>query len=394
MNRCKWLVLIGMLISVVADAAPPVLSNIRASQRAGTKLVDIYYDVADADGDLQTVQVYVSADSGFSYRIPAVSFTGALVGVTPGVNKHIVWDAGHDWNGQFVPACKVRIVCSDGTTPIPPFGMVYIPAGAFQMGDNFNELGDDTKPVHTVNVDGFFMDKFEVSRELWTDVRTWALANGFSMNSGTARDAGHPIESVSWYDAIVWCNARSSKEGLTPVYYTDASKTVIVQSGMDITTACVKWTANGYRLPTEAEWEKAARGARLGNRYPWGDNVDGSMANYSGSGDPYESGSPQTTPCGYYNGGQTPAGVDMANGYGLYDMAGNAWEWCWDWYSSTYYATPDSLDNPRGPTSGSSKLLRGGSWSLNTGVLRCAYRDVNGPGNSYDSIGFRCVRGH
>lgn len=393
-------VLSALLLAVAANAAQPVVSNVRASQRSGTKLVDIYYDVSDTDGHAQTVQVYVSGDNGLTFRIPAVTFTGAVgANVTPGVNKHIVWDAGRDWNGQFVETTKVRILANDGTTPVPPFNMVYIPAGSFQMGDNLSELGDDARPVHTINLDGYFMDKFEVTRELWIDVRTWANANGYYMNDGSARDAQHPIKRVTWYNVIAWCNARSEKEGLTPVYYYDAGQTKIFRDGSSwnpaISNACVKWTANGYRLPTEAEWEKAARGGLMGKRYPWGDALDGSMANYGGSGDPFENTAPMTTPCAYYSGGQVPSGVDMANGYGLYDMAGNVKEWCWDRYGSAYYGTPDSLDAPRGPDSGSIRVVRGGGWQDGPGALRCAKRDTGVPPNAdyYDDVGFRCVRG-
>jgi formylglycine-generating enzyme required for sulfatase activity len=396
MNRCNWTVLMGILISVAANAAQPVVSNVRASQRSGTKLVDIYYDVSDVDGHAQTVQVYVSGDNGLTFRIPAVTFTGSVgANVTPGANKHIVWDAGRDWNGQFVESTKVRIVCNDGTTPVPPFNMVYIPAGPFQMGDALSEENDDAKPVHSVHVDGFFMDKFEVARDLWTDVRTWANANGYSMGGGSARAPGHPIQRVNWYSAVLWCNARSEKEGLTPVYYNDASQTSVARTSFSGHPACVKWIANGYRLPTEAEWEKAARGTRFGNRYPWGNSIDGTMANYGGSGDPFENTAPMTAPCGYYNGGQSPAGVDMANGYGVYDVSGNVKEWCWDNYGITYYGTPESLENPRGPSSGSVRVVRGGGWGDGTGALRCARRDTGVPPTAdyYEDVGFRCVRG-
>jgi formylglycine-generating enzyme required for sulfatase activity len=376
-------------------AATPVVSNVQASQRAGTKLVDISYGVSDTSGHAQTIQVYVSGDGGMTYRIPAVTVSGHVgSGVTPGTGKHIVWDAGKDWNGQYVQNAKVRIVANDGTTPIAPLNMVYISAGQFQMGDSLAELGDEAKPVHMVQVEGFFMDRYEVDRDLWTDVRTWAAGRGYGMNGGSSRAAGHPVVAVNWYDAVKWCNARSEKEGLTPVYYTSTSQTEVYRSGnVGLTAACVKWSANGYRLPTEAEWEKAARGAILGARYPWGDTVNASMANYSGSGDPFEGGSPATTPCGYYNGSQTPAGVDMANGYGLYDMAGNAWEWCWDWWGSGYYALPEANDNPKGPASGSYRVTRGGAYNYESSLMRCANRYYNDPGIVRNDFGFRCVRG-
>jgi len=140
--------------------------------------------------------------------------------------------------------------------------------------------------------------------------------------------------NVSWYDCLKWCNARAERDGLTPAYYTSGTQDAIYRTGsLDLSNACVNWDAAGYRLPTEAEWEKAARGGLVGHHYPWqsyggtcSNHIDGSRANYWNSGDPYGG----TTPVGYYNGNQTPAGIDMANGYGLYDIVGNAYEWCWD----------------------------------------------------------------
>ena len=186
-----------------------------------------------------------------------------------------------------------------------------------------------------------------------------------------------------------WCNARSKKEGLTPVYYTDAGFTTVYKTG-ELDDVHVAWPKNGYRLPTEAEWEKAARGGLQGNAYPWGNTITGSDANYKDSGDDFDNG---TTPVGYYDGDQTPAGPDRGNGYGLYDMAGNVWEWCWDWYDSAYYGSSPATD-PRGGTLASGwRAVRGGSNDSSTLSLRCANRTDFPPGQDYFVIGFRSARG-
>ena len=390
-------VVFTVALAFFAEAAPPVVTNIRASQLAGTKNVEILYDVSDADGDLLTIGMQVSGDAGQTYTIPATALSGHIgAGVAPGVNRRIVWNAGADWNGQLVNSAKVRVTASDGTTPAPPPGMVYIPAGVFQMGDNLDGL-TDALPLHNVTLDAFFMDRTEVAKELWQSVQAWSNGHGYSISVGSYYAAGHPVQSIYWYDMVKWCNARSEKDGLTPCYYTDAAQTVIYKTGnVDVTNAMVKWPANGYRLPTEAEWEKAARGGVIGLRYPWGNTINGSQANYSPSGDPFEGNNPATTPGGYYNGSQTPSGVNMANGYGLFDMAGNVWEWCWDWYGGSYYSDATANSNPHGPTTGSERVLRGGSWGDSPNNSRCAVRLNSGPASNYvynGTFGFRSVRG-
>jgi len=172
-----------------------------------------------------------------------------------------------------------------------------------------------------------------------------------------------------------------------------------------IEASFVLWSANGYRLPTEAEWEKAARGGLVTNHYPWPstsaaftNDIDGSKANYKGSGDLFETASPtdaETTPVGYFNGGM--AGPDMTNGYGLYDMAGNVSEWCWDWYGTNYYAafaTNAWPADPTGPTGGTQRVTRGCNWNNPVAALRCAARvGANPATGSGGYLGFRCVRG-
>ena len=276
----------------------------------------------------------------------------------------------------------------------PPPGMGYIPAGAFQMGDSFNEGGAAELPVHPVQVAAFFMDQHEVSRELWDDVRSWGGTHGYVIGNANSAGPGHPIYSNTWDDAVKWCNARSEKEGLTPCYYDSPTKTSAYRSGsITISPDMVDWGVNGYRLPTEAEWEKAARGGQQSMRYPWGDNAFSFQANYWQSGDPFEGSPIGTSPVGYYNGQQTPAGTDMANGYGLYDMAGNVWEQCFDWFMADAYSAAWATGNPRGPsTPQPSRVLRGGGYTHGAEWMRVAARISSGAPGPNGNIGFRCVR--
>ena len=254
--------------------------------------------------------------------------------MTPGNDRYIQWYAGTDWPGQFDSQCKLRITANDGTAPPAPSGMVYIPGGAFRMGDALNDGNTAEFPVHSVFISSFFMDRYLVTRELWLTVYTYALSAGYGFDNGGAfKAANHPAQTINWYDAVKWCNARSQRDGLTPYYYTDAGLTTVYQTGQ--IAPYVKTSASGYRLPTEAEWEKAARGGLSGLRFPWGNTISESQANYYGSTSSY---SYDLGP-NYYNsigsiGGTSPAtspvGSFAANGYGLYDMAGNVLEWCWD----------------------------------------------------------------
>ena len=383
------LLLVSLVFTAAAPAVPPSVSNIRATQRSGTKLVDILYTLTDPDSGSLTVQVEMSSNSGQSYDLPVRSVSGAIgAGVTPGANKSFTWNAGLDWNGNFSNTCRVRLYAFDNSTPVPPLGMVYVPAGTFQMGwESPTVIGGNVTLTKA-----YFMDRYEISGALWASVRDWGNANGYSIRAGSFRAADHPAQSMTWYDAVKWCNARSQKEGLTACYYTDAAQATVYRTGnLDLTNAMVKWNATGYRLPTETEWERAARGGLDRKVYPWGDTLANHQANYNGSGDPFENvqNNPvPTTPIGYYNGNQIPSGQNMANGYGLYDMAGNVWEWCWDWVDNPPYGQTD----PAGPTTGTFRVLRGGAWNVAPIALRCTFRDNSEtPGVTFFSYGFRCV---
>ena len=389
---------IFMLISnSISFAADPIVSNASFVQRKGTKIVDVSYDVADADGDSLKISAEVSTNSAITFDVVASSFSGDYgFGVMPGTAKKFFWDAGADLDGIYTTGLRIRIIADDDAVPE---GMCKIPAGSFSMGDHYNAGDGDELPVHDVYIDAFFMDKYEVSKVKWDEVYSWAVTNGYSFdNSGSGTSTNFPVHTVSWYDCIKWCNARSEKEGLNPVYFTTSGKTVVYKTGqINVGNDAINWSGNGYRLPTEAEWEKAARGGLSSNYFPWassggsyGSHIDGSKANYWDSGDPWDN---ATTPCGYYDGNQTPAGTDMANGYGLYDMAGNVWEWNNDWYGSSWYSQAGATNaNTRGPTSGSDRVLRGGGWDLSAIYSRCAFRDNLTPAYSGSSIGFRCVR--
>jgi len=386
----------GLMAAATAWAnSPPVVSNVTASQRTdGTKKVDIHYDLADGDGDACTVSVVASDDGGSTWSVPVSSVSGDVgPGVSPGDGKLIVWDCAVDLPGQ-VGSYKVRVCAEDG--------MALIPAGEFQMGDTFNEGSIYERPVHAVYIDAFYMDSYEVTKGLWDTVNTWATANGYDLvGVGFGKAADHPVHTVNWYDCVKWSNARSQKKGRTPCYYTDASLMTVYKTGQ--MAPHVKWDANGYRLPTEAEWEKAARGGAAGHRFPWSDSdtIQHARANYYSEwsgGDPYlpydtsptegyhptfaVGNMPYTSPVGYF----------APNGYGLYDMAGNVWEWCNDWYLSSYYSS-SPYNNPHGPTSGTYRVLRSGGWSGNAIHCRVAYRNAYRPYDRDSYLGFRCAAG-
>ena len=298
---------------------------------------------------------------------------------------------GHMHEGFTVPVPMLyRVVMA--TNP-PPEGMAWIDGGAVALGQS-GILG----PVHTNFISGFWMDATEVRYGKWREVHDWAITNGYDFDHpGAGKANNHPVHSVYWYDCVKWCNARSQFEGLRPCYYVDSDFSGIYQTGtLAISNSWVDWTANGYRLPTEAEWEKAARGGRQGRLFPWGgDTIQHTRANYYATTNLFSYDVNPTD--GYHPDAEsgdypytTPVGCLAGNGYGLHDMAGNVWEWCWDWsggYSAAY------VIDPRGPENGRFRVLRGGAWDVLANDARVAQRVNNVEEYAEpDTLGFRCAK--
>jgi formylglycine-generating enzyme required for sulfatase activity len=376
------LVLTGALAWAVPGAAQnsaPVVANVVAQQIEGTGLVRVTYDVSDADGDPVVARLVASSNNGVTFDLLPVSVSGDVhVEMTAGPGKEILWNAAADYPGRYWGQVVAKVLASDG--PATAGEMVLVPAGNFTMGSTSGNA--DEQPQHTVYLDAFYIDKYEVTNAefkafmdaggyttpaLWSAAGwSWRTGGGYAQPAYWGNDGyrsgpawpGFPVIGVCWYEAEAYANFA------------------------------------GKRLPTEAEWEKAARGADA-RTYPWGASINGSRANYWGSGDPYESSSAQLTPVGFYDGRLHPnppfQTTDSPGPYGAYDQAGNVWEWVHDWYSSTYYSqSPPS--NPQGPLTGSYRVLRGGSWGNVTTPLRCAQRSNSYPATRDYTLGLRCAR--
>ncbi len=336
-------------------------------------------------------------------KITSFNPDGTIVwsGATPGhtytvQNATSMAGGGTDW----VDYAQLPVTNSVNTNLImafnPPAGMALIPAGTFTIGDTLD--GESDAIPTNIYVSSFYMDTNLVSLSQWQGVYSYATGLGYSFtNAGMDKAGNYPVETVDWYDCVKWSNARSQQVGLTPIYYTDPGFTQVFTNGDKGTKVYANFAANGYRLPTEAEWEKAARGGLSGQRFPWGNSISESQANYNGATGSY---SYDLGPNGYNAigsiGGRSPAtspvGSFAANSYGLCDMAGNVYEWCWDWYG-TPYGQPTS-NNPTGAGPGSGlRVLRGGYWLSDAYYARCAFRASTDPYLAIWGIGFRCVRG-
>ena len=269
--------------------------------------------------------------------------------------------------------CKTEVV---DIAKIPE-GFVLVPAGTFQMGSEKGE--SDNKPVHQVTITkSFYMGKYEVTQ---AEYEKYCSYGGNSPSLSYGDGDNYPAYYVSWYDALVYCNKRSMAEGLTPCYSISGS-TDPKDWGEVPTSSNNTWNANGYRLPTEAEWEYAARA---------GDNTVDSLT-YSGTSD-----EKKLDEYAWYDSNSTikthEVGTKSPNEFGLYDMSGNVWEWCWNWHTDSYNAETEGGSNPTGASSGLYRVSRGGGWDGNSSNCAVSYRYYSSPNNRYGfSLGFRVVR--
>jgi formylglycine-generating enzyme required for sulfatase activity len=258
--------------------------------------------------------------------------------------------------------------------------MVRIEGGTFTMGSPANEPERwDDEVQHRVTVSTFYMSKYEVTQAEYESV--------METNPSYFKGANLPVENVSWYNAVEYCNALSQREGLTPAYTIDKSRS---DPNNKSENDRIKWlvtrnpNANGYRLPTEAEWEYACR-AGTTTPFNTGNNITTNQANYDGYG-PYNNNAKGT-----HREETTPVGSFAANQWDLHDMHGNVWEWCWDWYDDY---TSGTQTNPPGAVSGAYRVLRGGSWYDIAGYVRSAHRRDDDSVYGNYGIGFRLVRNY
>jgi len=396
------------MAALQTHAALPVVSNVTAQQQPWPSTsVDIYYDLYDADGDTQSVYVAVSTNSIDPFRplydVPATHFSGDYgIGVTTGTHKHITWDAYADIPDYSNSTTRVRVMANDSflsnqylvidvsggpdatnypvtylsSQPVPEdehkttkIVLRKIPAGSFVMGSPANELGrlSNESPQHNVTLTKpFYIGIYGITQAQYSNVMG---SNPSSFTQG-AHALKRPVESVSWNTVRggMWPGGTPSN---TTFMGTLRSKTGL-----------------NFDLPTEAQWEYACRAgttkALNNNTDLQGTDQDANMdilgrywhnGGNSGSSDPV-------------NGGTAAVGSYQVNNWGLYDMHGNVWDWCLDWYASSYGG--DATD-PNGPVSGSNRVIRGGRWRGSASLCRSASRIFYYPASPDDNVGFRLV---
>jgi len=355
-------VMLCFVSSSAVYSAVPAVKNLSIQDESG--VIVIRYDLAYSEAGTVSIGLECSYNSGNSYNITPISVTGDIGNVSPGTGKQINWNIESDLPGANLDNTKIRMIANDGTHTIRYITkggavMVLIPEGNFQMGsiptsDGMPIFGDEV-PKHTVYVNSFYIDAHEVTNEKYGQflIATEHTPPLYWDDTNSLFNAPEqPVVGVTWDDAVAYC----------------------------------LWA--GKRLPTEAEWERAARGGLVGNEFPWGNTLDRNYGNFSGVDVDLEG-------IEWYD--TTPVCMFKPNEYGLFDMIGNVYEWCSDYYDFFYYKTSLESSNPLGPAFDpeniQNRVLRGGSCydGFFPTYLRSATRYSYHPSTSNGIVGFRCV---
>lgn len=381
------LVIAGAISANPSMAEAPVVTNVQAEQISGTGLVRVTFDVSDAEGDQVSARLMASSNGGTTFDLLAITVAGdALAPMAPGLGKEIIWNAAADYPGRYWGQVVAKVVCSDGM--LVSGEMVLVPAGSFTMGKD----GVPDAPAHVVTLDAFYIDKYEVTNaeyQQFIDAGGYTTAAYWSESGWSARVSGQ------WSAPMYWGQANQNTGPAYPGYPVHG----ITYYEAEAFAAFV-----GKRLPTEAEWEKAARGTD-GRTYPWGEDIDNRRANYAASGDPFEIGNYSwSSPVGFYDGRRHPSPsfqtINSPGPYGTYDQVGNVAEWVKDWYGVSYYSTSPGV-NPQGPAAAEyphyTRTLRGGDYTspLVTAFRRSFFTPIT-PRNDNNAsvlyIGLRCAK--
>jgi sulfatase modifying factor 1 len=295
----------------------------------------ITYDLEGKEKDVE-VSLTITVE-GKTYKSSELHVEGDVGKLKTGKGKRVVWNILQDFPRGFRGAVDWELTTSGDAFKDAATGMemIFVKGGCYQMGDTVGGGHSDEKPVHEVCVSDFYMGKYEVTQRQWQNIM------GGNPSHFSSCGDNCPVEKVSWDDVQNFIGKLNSRTG------------------------------KRYRLPTEAEWEYAARSGGKSEKYSGGNDVD-AVAWY-----------------GSNSGSRThPVGQKQPNGLGLHDMSGNVWEWCQDWYGSSYY-NQSPRDNPVGPSSGSARVVRGGSWYSVAASTRAALRRRSYPVIRYDFLGFR-----